>query len=85
MYFSVLFMLNTFKQYAVNYENYVEKVVLTEEEFKNGEIPDTNVYIIDVCNAIKKKIILEIFDKKLNESNSFDLQDNAFKVFYDCF
>ena len=77
-------MLNTFKQYAVNYENYVEKVVLTEEEFKNGEIPDTNVYIIDVCNAIKKKIILEIFDK-LNESNSFDLQDNAFKVFYDCF
>jgi len=82
MYFSVWFMLNTFKQYAVNYENYLEKVVLTEEEFKNGELPDTNVYIIDVCNAIKKKIILEIFDKKLNESNSFNMQDEAFGVFY---
>ena len=81
MYYSVWFMLNTFKQYAVNYENYLEKVVLTEEEFKNGELPDTNVYIIDVCNAIKKQFTFEIFDR-LNESNSLNMQDEAFGFFY---
>ena len=79
-------MLNIFKEeYFIKFENYVEKDVLTEEELNNGELPDTNVYIIDVCNAIKKKIILEIFDKKLNESNSFDLKDGALMLFYDCF
>ena len=66
-------MLNIFKEeYFIKFENYVEKDVLTEEELNNGELPDTNVYIIDVCNAIKKQFTFLIFDR-LNESNSFNL------------
>jgi hypothetical protein len=75
-------MLNIFKEeYFIKFENYVEKDVLTEEELNNGELPDTNVYIIDVCNAIKKQFTFEIFDR-LNESNSFNMQYEAFGVFY---
>ena len=78
-------MLNIFKEeYFIKFENYVEKDVLTEEELNNGELPDTNVYIIDVCNAIKKQFTFLIFDR-LNESNSFNMQEDAFKTFYQCF
>jgi len=75
-------MLNIFKEeYFIKFENYVEKDDLTEEELKNGELPDTNVYIIDVCNAIKKQFTFEIFDR-LNESNSLNMKDEAFGFFY---
>ena len=75
-------MLNIFKEeYFIKFENYVEKDVLTEEELNNGELPDTNVYIIDVCNAIKKQFTFEIFDR-LNESNSLNMKDEAFGFFY---
>ena len=75
-------MLNIFKEeYFIKFENYVEKDDLTEEELNNGELPDTNVYIIDVCNAIKKQFTFEIFDR-LNESNSLNMKDEAFGFFY---